>query len=326
MKHRFFHCVGLAATVAVAAGLAMPESVKAQNYTAGTPSVLTPRTPDGKPDLSGMWNGSAVLATQRVGKCEPGQKGCFQGVLDTFPIRREENGDYSQRVASRRCDPTEKGPDGIACYENTNQNADSEFTLRFDPNRPLYKPEYWDKVQDLDYNTNTKDPVFTCMPMGVPRMGPPAQIIQTTKYVMFFYGGGVPESNQFRIIPIDGRGHDSVRAKDISYFGDAVGRWEGDTLVVESVGFNDESWISSGSRGGGGGYFHSYDMKVTERLRREGNTLHYQATVEDPTTLLQPWAMNARTSELNPDPNAYVQEGDQCSQPDPGWVVSRIRH
>src|ERR1700683_1865509 len=110
-----------------------------------------------------------------------------------------------------------------------------------------------------------------------------------------FYG------EQFRIIPTDGRGHDRVRAKDISYFGDPVGRWDGDTLVVESVGFNDESWLDRG------GLFHSYDMKVTERLRREGNDLHYQATVDDPKVLLEPWVMSARELELNPDPKAYVQ-------------------
>ena len=196
----------------------------------------------------------------------------------------------------------------------------SRFTARFNANRPLYKPEYWDKVQDLDYNTNTKDPIFTCMPLGVPRMGPPLQILQTAKYVAFFYSGDGSVSNQFRIIPIDGRGHDPVRAKDISYFGDAVGHWEGDTLVVESVGFNDETWLANG------GFFHRYDMKVTERLQREGDTLHYQATVEDPTVMLQPWVMNSRALRLNTDPTAYLQEGDQCSQPDPGIVVTRVRH
>jgi len=67
-------------------------------------------------------------------------------------------------------------------------------------------------------------------------------------------------------------------------------------------------------------------MKVTERLRREGNKLHYQATVEDPTVLLLPWVMNAKDLDLDPDPSAYVQEGDQCSQPDPGLAVSRVRH
>ena len=323
MTRRFVECGALALTVLLV-GLVMTGSVKAQNYAGGTASASTPRTPDAKPDLSGMWNGS--LAPQRLVKCDPGQKGCFENIPGTFPTRKEENGDVSQRVPSRRCAPTQKGPDGLGCFEETNETTDTEFTLRSDPNRPLYKPEYWDKVQDLDYNTNFKDPQFTCMPMGVPRMGPPAQIVQTAKYVVFFYGGGVPQSDQFRIIPIDGRGHDPVRARDISYFGDAVGRWEGDTLVVESVGFNDETWIASGSRGGGGGYFHSYDMKVTERFRREGNALHYQATVDDPTVLLQPWVMNARTMALNSDPNAYLQEGDQCSQPDPGFFVSRIRH
>ena len=67
-------------------------------------------------------------------------------------------------------------------------------------------------------------------------------------------------------------------------------------------------------------------MKVTERLRREGSILHYQATVDDPKVLLQPWVMNARNLELNPDPKAYVQEADQCGQTDPGIVVTRVRH
>ena len=83
----------------------------------------------------------------------------------------------------------------VGCFEETNETTDLEFTGRFDANRPVYKPEYWDKVQDLDYNTNTKDPVFTCMPRGVPRMGPPTQIIQTSKYVIFFYGGTQPVSD-----------------------------------------------------------------------------------------------------------------------------------
>jgi hypothetical protein len=322
MTSRFFPYLA-AAVVVLAAAFAATRPVAAQNYAAGAPSVSTPRTPDGKPDLSGMWDGNPV-SRGGVAKCDPSQKGCFEISPGTFPVRQEENG-VSQRVSSRRCDPTEKGPDGLACYENTNQNADGEFTNRLDSNRPLYKPEYWDKVQDLDYNTNTKDPVFTCMPLGVPRMGAPAQIIQTAKYVLFFYTP-ITFANQFRVIPIDGRGHDPVRARDISYFGDAVGHWEGDTLVVESVGFTDETWITSGSRGGGGGYFHSYDMKVTERFQRDGDKLHYQATVEDPAVLLQPWAMSARTLQLNSDPKAYVQEGDQCSQPDPGFVVNKIRH
>jgi hypothetical protein len=296
--------------VVVAAGLIMAGSVEAQNHTAGTSS--TPRMPDGKPDLNGTWrDGSSgqFRGTERVGS---------RAVPVT--VSKDEQGNGIYRFGSRRCSPTQKGTEGKGCFEETNETADLEFTGRIDPNRPVYKPEYWDKVQDLDYNSNTKDPLFTCMPRGVPRMGPPLQIIQTAKYVVFFYSGAGSTADQFRIIPVDGRGHDPVRAKDISYFGDAVGHWEGDTLVVEAVGFNDETWFASG------GFFHSYDLKVTERLRREGSVIHYQATVEDPTVLLQPWVMTAREMTLNPDPTAYLQEGDQCSQPDPGLVVTKVRH
>ena len=302
MKRRFFRYVGFAA-VAVAVALVTTGSVEAQNYVAGTPSVSTPRMPDGKPDLSGMWQDPRRL--------------WLSSQQSSFTDKKDENGNASERFESRRCAPTQKGIDGVGCFEETNETTDGEFTGRIDSNRPLYKPEYWDKVQDLDYNTNTKDPIFTCMPLGVPRMGPPVQIIQSPQYVLFFYLGTGSVSNQFRIIPIDGRGHDPVRSQDISYFGDAVGHWEGDTLVVESVGFNDESWLASG------GMFHSYDMKVTERIQREGNKLHYQTTVDDPTVLLQPWVMDARELELNPDPKAYLQEGDQCSQPDPSGIRSQ---
>src|SRR5271167_3970806 len=220
MKRRFFQYGGLAAAVVLAAGFVMTASVEAQNYAAGTPSVSTPRTPEGKPDLSGMWSDKQALA---------------QGIArNRFDFKKkDESGNASERFASRRCDPTQKGTEGTGCFEETNETTDGEFVDRFDSNRPLYKPEYWDKVQELDYNTNTKDPVFTCMPRGVPRMGPPLQIVQTAKYVIFFYGDGYYQLTAFRIIPIDGRGHDPARAQDISYFGDPVGRWEGDTLVVE---------------------------------------------------------------------------------------------
>jgi hypothetical protein len=313
MKRRFFGWGGLAVVVVVAAGLMMTASVQAQNYAGGTSSVSTPHTPDGKPDLSGMWIDPHPY---NIGLDNN------SAAIQRFRIRREENGDSSQVFPSRRCDPTQKGTAGTGCFEETNETIDTEFTFRSDPNRPLYKPEYWDKVQDLDYNTNTKDPQFRCVPQGVPRMGPPAQIIQTPKYVLFFYNqGSSATTNQFRIIPTDGRGHDPVRAKDISYFGDAVGHWDGDTLVVESVGFNDETWLARV-----GGYLHSYDMKVTERFRREGNILHYQATVEDPTVLLQPWVMNPKDLDSNTDPKAYIQEGDQCGQFDPGLFTGKIRH
>ena len=308
MKRRFFHDRGLSALVIVAAVLLMTGSVEAQGSAGGTSSASTPRMPEGKPDLSGMWT-------------DPHARALGTSFAKANVEKQDESGNYVERFASRRCGPTQKGTDGVGCFEETNETADGEFNDRLDANRPLYKPEYWDKVQDLDYNTNTKDPLWTCVPAGLPRSGFPNQIIQTPKYVLFFYAGFPNPSNQFRIIPINGRGHDPVRARDISYFGDSVGHWEGDTLVVESVGFNDETWFARG------GLFHSYDLKVTERFRRDGNHLHYQATVEDPSALLQPRVMDPKELELNSNPNAYVQEGDQCkSDYDPALAVSRVRH
>jgi hypothetical protein len=259
-------------------------------------SVPTPHTTDGKPDLSGMWNG-------RVGN---GGGGIFEGeltALTPFP--------------SRRCAPNQKG-----CGDQTNQTVDGEFTGRFEANRPIYKPEFWDKVQDLDRNTNSKDPIFQCQPYGIPRVGPPTKIVQTANEVLLLYaaGGAGTQPADYRIIPTDGRKHDPVRALDVTYYGDSVGQWEGDTLVVDSVGFNDITWLEKG------GYFHSDLMHVIEKFRREGNNLTYQVTVEDPEVLLQPWAMSPKVLKLNTDPEAYIHEGDPCRDYDQSNMSSRVRH
>ncbi len=233
MRHRHFR-FGFVAVIGVAAGLMLTSGALAQN--ASTSSAATPHTADGKPDLSGMWGGRGG------GDAGTGQV---------------DEGDITTNVASRRCAPNQVG-----CNDQTNQTVDGEFTGRLEANRPLYKPEYWDKVQDLDKNTNTKDPIFQCQPYGVPRMGAPAKIVQTANEVILFYaaGGAGTQPEDFRIIPTDGRKHDPVRALDVTYYGDSVGTWNGDTLVVDSVGFNDITWLDKG------GYFHSDLMHVIEEV------------------------------------------------------------
>ena len=85
----------------------------------------------------------------------------------------------------------------------------------------------------------------------------------------------------YRIIPTDGRKH--REDANPSYYGDAVGHWEGDTLVVETTNFVEETWF------GEDGYFHSDAMRVIERFWRVGENLAYQVTVDDPKVLTQPW-------------------------------------
>jgi hypothetical protein len=298
---------GIGASVAVTA-MAIGGSASGQSNGAAPAAVATPRTPDGKPDLSGVWGNS---------------DGGNRPVLNV-----DERGSTSQELAARRC-----GPNQVRCGDYTNQSEDGEFTARMNTNRPLYKPEYWDKVQQLDMWTNKYDPIFICQPLGIPRAGAPSRIIQTATDIVFFYGAlalNVPSGRaateaaggyDYRIIPTDGRKHDPVKSQDVYFWGHSVGRWEGDTLVIDSIAFNDLTWFDRG------GYFHSDKMRAIERFRREGNTLHYEVTIEDPEVLAQPWVLNPRQMRLNTDPNAgLLPEATPCRDYDHDNMVTQIRH
>lgn len=248
----------------------------------------TPRMPSGKPDMTGTWTFNAM----------------------------------NWRYGNRRCDPTQQE----GCTRALNQTMDFEFEApsRFGPNRPLYKPEYWDKVQELDEWTNKDDPVMTCQPLGIPREGPPHRIVQSASDVIFFYtryvdgGGGYGE---YRIIPTDGRKHDPKQAIESTYMGYTVGRWEGDTLVLDSISFVDSTWLARG------GFFHSDQMHVIEKLTREGNQIKYEVTVDDPEVFAQPWVMTPRTLRLNPNPEAgLLPERGDCEVYETKDITSQIRH
>ena len=66
------------------------------------------------------------------------------------------------------------------------------------------------------------------------------------------------------MIPIDGRPHDPIKSQDTTWYGDAVGKWEGDTMVIDIIGFNDESWL------GWPGWLHSNNMHVIEKSHADG--------------------------------------------------------
>ncbi|MCH7891526.1 MAG: UvrD-helicase domain-containing protein [Gemmatimonadetes bacterium] len=85
-------------------------------------------------------------------------------------------------------------------------------------------------------------------------------------------------------------------------------------LVVETIGFNDQSWLAWM------GYIHTWDMKVTERIHREGDTLHWVATVEDPM-LLEPWTMDPVARVRNTDPEAFFWGAVPCEERDAEHIV-----
>jgi hypothetical protein len=257
---------------------------------AAAAALPTPRRADGKPDLTGSWQGAGG-----------GQRNAPGGMF-------------------RRCGPWQLK----SCMEWTNQSTDFTFQapMRLDPNQPLYKPEYWDKVIALDQWTNRDDPVMTCLPLGNPRHGAPVRIFHTDTDITLFYRGGVDGGGgypDFRMIALDGRPHDPNRGLQYTYMGYTVGRWEGDTLVLDSIGFTDETWL------GRGGKFHSDQMRVIEKFTRTGNLMRYDVTVEDPVVLVEPWVMNTRTLRIANNP-ALIAERGACTDTELGEVSTQIRH
>ncbi len=249
-------------------------------------SQTTPRLANGKPDMTGSWNASGM----------------------------------NWRYGNRRCGPTQ-----VECSRAINQTADFEFEApsRFGPARPTYKPEHWDKVIELDMWTNKYDPVMTCQPLGIPRQGPPRRIVQSDKDIIFFYGqyaDGGGGQGEYRIMPTDARKH-NPNDVTTTYYGLTVGHWEGDTLVLDSIGFVDTTWLARG------GFFHSDQMRVVEKFTRAGNEIKYEVTVEDPEVLVEPFVMTPRILRLATNANAgLLPERGNCEVYELGDITSQIRH
>lgn len=191
--------------------------------------------------------------------------------------------------------------------------------MQGDPNPPPYKPELMAKVKELEKNQTHADPAYHCKPLGVPRVGPPRQVVQTPKLIIFFYQVDIGEGDQsgigVRLIPTDGRPHRTD--VDPMYFGDSVGHWEGDSLVVDVNHLTDDTWL------GISGYFHSSALHVVERYTRKGNTLTYEATVEDPQVLTKPWIMPPQTVRLE---DGMVVEQPPCEERDEQHLVNDDHH
>jgi hypothetical protein len=142
-----------------------------------------------------------------------------------------------------------------------------------------------------DQTTASTDPVDKCYPPGVPRLyyHPfPMEILQVPgKVVMIF------EYDHFvRYIYTDGRQHPADLTS--TWMGDAVGHWEGNTLVVDTIGFNDKTWLDRV------GHPHSDQLHLVERFHREGpDTLVDDMTIEDPKAYTHAWTAQ-RIFQLKP--------------------------
>ena len=141
-------------------------------------------------------------------------------------------------------------------------------------NKPLYKL-ILGKGEEPRFQQSDVDPAYGCThPTGVPRQNAPA-IVQSNNQIWLFNG----VENALRILPIDE--NDPPDAEHSTYNGMGLARWDGDTLVIESVGFNDITWLA-------GRDINTDRMKVTERFRRQGDLLFPYYTVDDPDVLMEP--------------------------------------
>ena len=188
------------------------------------------------------------------------------------------------------------------------------YNTPLEDSKPPYKAAAAEKVKLLDANQVKEDPALHCMPPGVPRIGPPHQIVHTPKQVVFLYADST--GNQWRVIPLDGRAHSTDPETAATYNGDSVGHWDGDTLVVDVTRLTDETWL------GDNGLFHSRRLHVTERLKRVGETIQYQVTMEDPEVFEKPWTLS-RTLTLQPD---ALEEAAPCVDNDAGHYVTKEHH
>jgi hypothetical protein len=259
--------------------------------------VVTPRLANGKPDMTGSWTTVAG----------PGNGGAA-AYNPPFP-------------ANRRCGPTQTR----CAVPNDNFVVDyawiSPSRYWMGLNGPVYRPEFWDKVQELDMWTNKYDPIMTCQPMGIPRQGEPRRIFHTENDITLFYtfsdyGGG---NREYRMIPTDGREHNANQARQATYLGYSVGKWEGDTLVIDAISFVDSTWL------GRGGLFHSGDMRIVERFTRTGNQILHEMTIHDPESFVEPWVMPARTLTLG-NTDTLVAERAHCEIYELDEISNQLRH
>jgi len=206
-----------------------------------------PRTPDGHPDLSGVWWPGSDL---RVPPLNPTPGSAPQrGRGGPAPRRERFEDNYTDAAKAKAKTLSDKDDPTLRCQSTA----------------------------------------FGTLSVSLYNTGFVGQIVQTPKFVVC-----LSETNPtFRIIPTDGRPHREEQPP--SSRGDSVGRWDGDTLVVDTTNYSDANWMHAE----GEVSFHSEALHIVERYHRiNKDTMEVEATIEDPKVLTKPWSMPKQTLRL----------------------------
>jgi len=253
------------------------------------------RTPDGQPDLQGIWTNATITPLERPASLK-----------DKAFLTEVEAAALEKRTAELREEADKPIPGRFESYNQfwldsgTTVLPTRQTSLVVDPpdGRVPVKPaeeqrrdEAFANYGDMPENMSPWD---RCITRGVPGGMLPAgynnayQIMQFPNYVVILY----EMIHDARIIPIDGRPAPSPNMQ--SWDGEPRGRWEGDTLVVDTTHFNNKGWISTSMAGGRiKGIRHTDRLHIVERFTRTAaNTISYSATIEDPEIYTRPWTVS----------------------------------
>ena len=278
--------------VLLMAVVALPGPAAAQNAaaTAGNAGWVVPRTPDGQPDLQGVWDYRTATPLER-----PAQFAGKEFLTD------QEIAEYERRAAARddgrppddaRSDPSVHPPWWLDYGRSVVGTRRSSLVVEPPDGRiPALTADAQKRAADRRAASRGRGPADApedrslwerCITRGLPEGMLPAgynnnvQFVQTPGYVVI----ASEMIHDARIVPIDGRAHAPSAIR--SWLGDSRGRWEGNTLVVETTNFS----AKTNFRGAG------ENLRLIERFTRiDRDTIEYGFTVDDPGTWTRPWTV-----------------------------------
>ena len=289
----------LAAAAVIAAAVVLPAVVSGQAG-AGAPRTAgkytAPRTPWGDPDLQGIWNNVTATPLQRPAELK-----------DKAVLTADEAAAYEKQIAERQARAEARPHTGYAAsvwFETGHQLTAGRTSLITQPDDgrlPPLTPEgqriadYWaDRAKNHPADTpEDRGPYERCITRGLPGAMMPGfynhnyHILQTKDHIVIH----VEMIHDARIIPLDGRPH--VPGAIRQWLGDSRGRWDGDTLVVETTNLRNVDQHNVAVFG------TSERGRVVERFRRTAaGAMDYQITVEDPATFTKPWTVSIPMSKV----------------------------
>jgi hypothetical protein len=236
-----------------------------------------PATPDGQPDIQGMW------------------------IADDWgrPLETPDAG-----AARRQATPINPaGPPNEAGWSDVKTTKDRTPIIVDPANGKIpWLPWAVKAKQYISIHQGTNgpvdplflDPASKCLPYGVPRINSPNpysgyQFLQRPGMVAIYYEQG----HQYRIIPLDGRPHIGKHIR--LWNGNSRGRWEGNTLVVDVTNLNGKTWMFGRSASQVSAPFTSPDLHVVERFTfADPDTIQYEVTIEDPNLYSRPWTISTK--------------------------------